>query len=138
MASARPAARSGPAGGRREPVSEPGSAPRPRAILGSMTSPGPATVDDALRLALDAYAALQSVAEEVEDEGMYVQDLTAVHRERLDSIAAEDGARVIDPAVSAAVVAACEEIARIADPHRAIDWLSTYPSIVAVALGREP
>jgi hypothetical protein len=103
-----------------------------------MTSIGPATVDDAVRLALDAYATLQSVAEEVEDEWMYIQDLTAVHRERLESIAAEEGARVIDPAVSAAVVAACDEAGRVADPHRAIDWLSTFPSVVAVALGREP
>lgn len=103
-----------------------------------MTSSGPGTADDAIRLAQEAYAGLQSVAEEVEEEWMYIQDLTAVHRERLESIAAEDGARAIDPAVSAAVVAACEEIGRIADPHRAIDWLSTFPSVVAVALGREP
>jgi acyl-CoA reductase-like NAD-dependent aldehyde dehydrogenase len=103
-----------------------------------MTSAGPATVDEAVGAALDAYAGLQSTAEEVEDEWTYVQDLTAVHRERLEAIAAEDAGRPLDAAVAAAIVAACEEVARIADPHRAIDWLSTFPSVVAIALGREP
>ena len=95
-------------------------------------------MDEAVRAALDAYAGLQSVAEEVDDEWTYVQDLTAVHSERLQAIAAEDAGRPLDPAVAAAITAACEEVARIADPHRAIDWLSTFPSVVAVAFGREP
>ncbi|MCU0505966.1 MAG: hypothetical protein MUE82_09400 [Chloroflexi bacterium] len=125
-----------------------------------MTVPGPVTVDDAVRDALDAYAGLQAVAEEVEDEWMYVQDLAAAHRERLEAIAAEDAGRPIDlaaahrerleaiaaedagrpihAAVAAGITAACEEVGRITDPHRAIDWLSTFPSVVAVALGREP
>jgi hypothetical protein len=34
----------------------------------------------------------------------------------------------------AAVDTAIEEIALIADPHRAIDWLSTFPQIVRLAL----
>ena len=103
-----------------------------------MTDATPATVDDAIRLALSAYDDLQGVAEEVEDEWTYVQDLTAAHRERLEVIAAEDGADPLASAVAAAVVAACAEVGRIRDPHRAIDWLSTFPSVVAVALGREP
>jgi acyl-CoA reductase-like NAD-dependent aldehyde dehydrogenase len=103
-----------------------------------MTAPDPRTVDDAVRDALDAYAGLQSVAEEVEDEWMYIQDLVAAHRERLEAIAAEDAGRALHPAAAAGVAAACGEIGRIADPHRAIDWLSTFPSVVAVALGREP
>jgi acyl-CoA reductase-like NAD-dependent aldehyde dehydrogenase len=103
-----------------------------------MTVPGPVTVDDAVRDALDAYAGLQAVAEEVEDEWMYVQDLAAAHRERLEAIAAEDAGRPIHAAVAAGITAACEEVGRITDPHRAIDWLSTFPSVVAVALGREP
>ena len=107
-------------------------------MLGAMPDPAPATVDDAVRMALDAYAGLQEVAEGVEDEWTYIQELTAAHRERLEAIAAEDGDRALDEAVSAAIVAACEEVERISDPHRAIDWLSTFPSVVAVALGREP
>ena len=103
-----------------------------------MLEPAPATVDDAVRAALDAYAGLQEVAEAVESEWMYVQELTAAHRERLEAIAADDGDRSLDDATSAAVAAACAEVGRISDPHRAIDWLSTFPSVVAIALGREP
>lgn len=107
-------------------------------MLGTMLDPVLATIDDAVRTALDAYAGLQEVAEGVEDEWMYIQELTAAHRERLEAIAAEDSDRPLDQAVSAAIVAACAEVGRISDPHRAIDWLSTFPSVVAVALGREP
>jgi hypothetical protein len=96
------------------------------------------TVSDALDRALAAYADLQAVAEEVDDEWMYVQDLATAHRDRLGAVATADGDRVLDPAVDAAVRAACDEIGRIADPHRAIDWLSTFPSVVAIALGLEP
>jgi len=103
-----------------------------------MDSSDPVTVDEAVRAALDAYAGLQSVAEEVEDEWTYVQDLTAAHGERLEAIAAADAGRLLDPAVAAAIATACDEVGRIADPHRAIDWLSTFPSVVAMALGREP
>ena len=28
--------------------------------------------------------------------------------------------------------------ARIADPHRAIDWLSTFPAVIELALGPAP
>jgi len=101
-------------------------------------SPGPATVQDAIDRALEAYAALQEVAEEVEDEWMYVQDLTAAHGSRLEAIAATDGDDPVDPAVARAVETACDEIALVTDPHRAIDWLSTFPSVVAIALGQEP
>jgi len=96
------------------------------------------TVRDAVDRALAAYADLQAVAEEVEDEWMYIQDLTAAHRDRLEALADADGDRELDPAVGSAVEAACDEIGRIRDPHRAIDWLSTFPSVVAIALGQEP
>lgn len=98
----------------------------------------PASVRDAVDRAIAAYADLQGVAEDVEDEWMYIVDLTSAHRERLEAVADADGDRGIDPAVGSAVEAACEEIGRITDPHRAIDWLSTFPSVVAIALGREP
>jgi hypothetical protein len=101
-------------------------------------TPAPTTVLDAVERALGAHADLQSLAEEVEDEWMYIQDLAAAHRERLESIAAAEGDRELDPAVGIAVEAACDEIGRITDPHRAIDWLSTFPSVVAIALVGEP
>jgi hypothetical protein len=98
----------------------------------------PVTVRASVDRALVAYASLQEVAEEVEDEWMYVQDLTAAHRSRLEAIAATDGDEAVDPAIAIAVATACEEIALVSDPHRAIDWLSTFPSVVAIALGRAP
>jgi hypothetical protein len=101
------------------------------------TSDAP-TVRDVVDRALDAYADLQEVAEGVDDEWSYIQDLTEAHRARLELIAAADGDRRVEPAVAAAVETACDEIERVTDRHRAIDWLSTFPSIVAVALGREP
>jgi hypothetical protein len=33
---------------------------------------------------------------------------------------------------------AIDEIRRIEDPHRAIDWLSTFPQVVLVAVGATP
>jgi hypothetical protein len=36
-----------------------------------------------------------------------------------------------------AVDAAIDEIALITDPHRAIDWLSTFPQVVRLALAAE-
>ena len=41
-------------------------------------------------------------------------------------------------ATSAAVDRAIAEIGLIADPHRAIDWLSTFPQVVLLALGETP
>ena len=35
----------------------------------------------------------------------------------------------------AAISRAVGEIGRISDPHRAIDWLSTFPQIVLITLG---
>ena len=37
-----------------------------------------------------------------------------------------------------AIDRAIDEIGRIADPHRAIDWLSTFPQVVLLALGERP
>jgi len=96
------------------------------------------TVRDVVDRALDAYAGLQELAEGVDDEWSYIQDLTDAHRVRLERIAAADGDRPGAPGVMVAVETACDEIALVTDPHRAIDWLSTFPSVVAVALGREP
>jgi len=98
----------------------------------------PVAVRDAIDGALDSYSVLQELAEEVEDEWMYVQDLTAAHRSRLEAIAATDGDDPVGPAVARAIETACDEIALVTDPHRAIDWLSTFPSVVAIALGRAP
>ena len=82
------------------------------------------TVDTAIGRALDAYDALAEQGEEIEDEWTYVTDLAAAWRDRLEAVAAARGGDSIDAAVDAAIGLAIDEIARIDDPHRAIDWLS--------------
>ncbi len=80
-----------------------------------------------------AYRALAELAETVEDEWQYVTDLTDAY---LPSILALGGGTAPLPAgVVAAVGEAIAEIGLIADPHRAIDWLSTFPHVVAIAFG---
>jgi hypothetical protein len=86
----------------------------------------------------DAYAGLTEIAETIEDEWGYINDLTAAWTARLDAIALASDDEVLAPAVQAAVDAAVEEIGRIRDPHRAIDWLSTFPQVVCLALGERP
>ncbi len=96
------------------------------------------TIRDAIDRALDAYAVLGELGEEIEDEWSYVTDLTEAWRARIDEI---DGVRGIDAVTdeaSAAIDRAIDEIGRIEDPHRAIDWLSTFPQVVLVALGERP
>ena len=39
---------------------------------------------------------------------------------------------------SAAIDLAVDEIGRIEDPHRAIDWLSTFPQVVLLAMDERP
>ena len=100
----------------------------------------PATVAEAIERALVAYADLTELGEEIEDEWSYVNDLASAWRDRLDAVIA-DGARAgttLDPAVDAAIDRAIDEIGRITDPHRAIDWLSTFPQVTLLALGQRP
>ena len=85
--------------------------------------------------ALEAYSRLGDLGEQIADEWQYVNDLVAVHSADLRSMAAADPERRLPPAVVGAVDLAIEEIGLIADPHRAIDWLSTFPQIVRVAVG---
>lgn len=93
------------------------------------------TIHELIERALDAYAELEQLGEDIEDEWTYVTDLEAAWRDRLLEVDAARGAGQASPVLVAAVDAAIEEIARIEDPHRAIDWLSTFPQVVLVALG---
>lgn len=92
------------------------------------------TVRDAIDRAADAYASLSELGEEVEDEWSYVTDLTEAWRDRFDEVMAIRGLEVATDGASAAIDRAIDEIGRIADPHRAIDWLSTFPQVVLLAL----
>jgi hypothetical protein len=61
--------------------------------------------------------------------------VSAVDSEDGEAMADADGD---DAAVDAAVDAAIEEAGLITDPHRAIDWLSTFPQVVLLAVGSTP
>jgi len=96
------------------------------------------TIHEALDRALDAYAVLAELGEGIEDEWSYVNDLTDAWRTRFDEVAARHGDEDASDETSAAVDRAIDEIQRIEDPHRAIDWLSTFPQVILVAVGARP
>jgi hypothetical protein len=96
------------------------------------------TISEALDRALDAYAVLAELGEGIEDEWSYVNDLTDAWRTRFDEVAARQGEDEASDETSAAIDHVIDEIQRIEDPHRAIDWLSTFPQIVLVAVGARP
>ena len=96
-----------------------------------------ATADEAIDRALAAYAQLTERAEEIEDEWSYVNDLSSAWRERLELAAGARTGAPLDPAVDAAIDRLIDEVDRITDPHRAIDWLSTFPQVALLALGRD-
>ncbi len=103
-----------------------------------MTQDSGATADAVVGRALDAYAVLAELGEEIDDEWTYVNDLATAWRDRLEAIATDRHGEAISPADAIAVDVAIDEIGRITDPHRAIDWLSTYPQVVLLALGERP
>ena len=103
-----------------------------------MTPSAPITVEEALERAVVAYTALAEVGEGVDDEWSYIHDLTEAWRERFDAVRASRGSDQLDGEVVAAVDAAIGEIGLIDDPHRAIDWLSTFPQVLLVSLGERP
>jgi hypothetical protein len=93
------------------------------------------TVGSAIDRSLEALEALARLGETIEDEWQYVADLRTVWGGRL--VAVRD-ARADDPIqadVEAAIHTAVAEAGRITDPHRAIDWLSTFPQVALLALG---
>jgi hypothetical protein len=96
------------------------------------------TVSVLIERAISGLDDLARLGEEIDDEWSYVNDLETAWRDRLALVASGRGHEDADPATSAAVDAALEESARISDPHRAIDWLSTLPQVVLIALGETP
>ena len=98
----------------------------------------PATRGEALALALDAYEELGLVAEAVADEWTYVSQLGATGRARLARAAGSRPDVPLATDAATAVAAAAAEICLIADPHRAIDWLSTFPAVVELSLSGSP
>ncbi len=95
----------------------------------------PETIGAAIDDARDALETLVSLGEEVEDEWQYVQDLADAWRERLDVVAAGRNDEALLPEGGSAVQRVCVEAGLIEDPHRAIDWLSTFPQVFLAAIG---
>ena len=98
----------------------------------------PTTIAAAVALAIDGIDALAELGEDVDDEWQYIQDLSAAWRARLEQVAAARGDELVTADHGAAVVRVVQEARLISDPHRAIDWLSTLPQVVLVALGERP
>jgi hypothetical protein len=98
----------------------------------------PDTVRAAVTRALDALDALQQLGEDVDDEWTYVNDLGEALRSRLEAVADASGDVPLPDERAAAVDRAIQEVALISDPHRAIDWMSTFPQVVLLAVGERP
>ena len=86
----------------------------------------------------DLLEGLVALGEEVDDEWQYVQDLADAWRDRLDVVEAGRSDEALLPERGAAVERVCAEAGLIEDPHRAIDWLSTFPQVLLAALGERP
>ena len=100
--------------------------------------PPPTTVRTAIDRAVANCEALGLLGEDIEDEWQYVQDLGDAWLTRLEATAADRGDEAISPEVGVAVDRVCVEAGLVTDAHRAIDWLSTLPQVVLVALGERP
>lgn len=92
------------------------------------------TLSSAVDRALDALERLGLLGEEIDEEWSYVTDLVAAQRDRLEGIGHRRGREPLSAERATAVDLAIEEVGRIADPNRAIDWLSTFVDLVALAL----
>ena len=102
---------------------------------------GDSSIDTAVARALAAIDRLAELGERVEDEWQYVNDLRTVYRGRLTAVAGDlrgtAPAGMLPPASVLAVDTVIEETGLVTDPHRAIDWLSTLPQVVLLALGAD-
>lgn len=98
----------------------------------------PDTIQLVVDRAAQAYASLAELGESIEDEWSYVNDLTEAWQGRLTEVVAARGEEAAPEATAIAVDRAIDEVGLISDPHRAIDWLSTFPQVVLLALGETP
>jgi hypothetical protein len=95
----------------------------------------PATIADLVDRALAGFDVLAATAEPIADEWQYLADLDTVWRARLRAVAEARGAEPAPSGAEAAVEELVAEAGRIADPHRAIDWMSTLPQVALAAMG---
>lgn len=94
----------------------------------------PATIDALTARTTAALDAVALVAAPLDDEWQYVADLVTAWGARLATVGAARRGEAAKAAIEMAVDRAIEEALLVADPHRAIDWLSTLPQVVLVAL----
>ncbi|MGH2464261.1 MAG: hypothetical protein ACRDGI_02270 [Candidatus Limnocylindrales bacterium] len=93
------------------------------------------TIGGLLASAIATEDALAELGERIEDEWSYVNDLREAWTDRLDEVAAAvTGLRPAPPEIVEAIELAIDEARLIRDPHRAIDWLSTFPQVVLLAV----
>jgi len=98
----------------------------------------PENVGAAIDRALETLDSLAALGEDVEDEWQYVQDLAGSWRTRLLSVADARSREPLPVARGSAIARVCDEAELVDDPHRAIDWLSTFPQVVLAALDERP
>jgi hypothetical protein len=96
---------------------------------------GTTTVSELLEAGAHALRGLADVGEVVEVELQYVADLVAVYEGRFGQVVAERGREAVRAEQAAAAAVAVEEASLITDPHRAIDWLSTFPQVLLFTIG---
>jgi hypothetical protein len=90
------------------------------------------TAAEAIGAAREALTDLETLGETVTDDWQYVADLGRAWRAKLDAVPGHTPlTRVQYEALERAVL----EVRAITDPHRAIDWLSTFPQLVLSILG---
>lgn len=97
-----------------------------------------ASVDALLVRAAESLRVLADTAAPVDDEWQYVSDLVKVWGGTLRAVADARAGQTPPPGAEAAIDRLAAEAASIADPHRAIDWLSTLPLVALLAVGERP
>ena len=94
-----------------------------------------ATIPELMERAIAALETLAATAEPVDDEQQYVRDLVLVWSARLRAVGADRSAQAGGAEMDDAIDWIAAEAGRVADPHRAIDWLSTLPQVALLAVG---
>jgi hypothetical protein len=95
------------------------------------------TTPELLERAIVALEVLARTAGPVDDEQQYVGDLVMVWSARLRAVGQARSTQPVSADSETAVDWLAAEASRIADPHRAIDWLSTLPQAVLLAVGED-
>jgi hypothetical protein len=94
-----------------------------------------ATIPELMEQAIAALESLAVTAEPIDDEQQYVRDLVLVWSARLRTVGADRATQAGNPEQDDAIAWIAAEAARVSDPHRAIDWLSTLPQVALLAVG---